>query len=67
MFYREQLGIVEMHYRGRDEPPGNGGFLFNGGRVYIDMGHVEYATPECTGLFDLVAADRLESGWCSTR
>ena len=47
-----------MHYRGRDEPPGNGGFLFNGGRVYIDMGHVEYATPECTGLFDLVTADR---------
>ena len=58
VFYREHLGIVDMHYRGRDEPPGNGGFLFNGGRVYIDMGHVEYATPECTGLFDLVAADR---------
>jgi proteasome accessory factor A len=58
VFYRDGLGIVDMHYRGRDEPPGNGGFLFNGGRVYIDMGHVEYATPECTGLFDLVAADR---------
>ena len=58
VFYREGLGIVDMHYRGRDEPPGNGGFLFNGGRLYIDMGHVEYATPECTGLFDLVAADR---------
>ncbi len=58
IFYREGLGIVDMHYRGRDEPPGNGGFLFNGGRVYIDMGHVEYATPECIGLFDLVAADR---------
>ena len=58
VFYREHLGIVDMHYRGRDEPPGNGGFLFNGGRVYIDMGHVEYATPECTGLFDLVASDR---------
>ncbi len=58
VFYRERLGIVDIHYRGRDEPPGNGGFLFNGGRVYIDMGHVEYATPECRGLFDLVAADR---------
>ena len=45
------------HYRGRDEPPGNGGFLFNGGRLYIDMGHIEFATPECRGLFDLVAAD----------
>ncbi len=58
VFYRDGLGIVDMHYRGRDEPPGNGGFLFNGGRLYIDMGHVEYATPECTNLFDLVAADR---------
>lgn len=58
VFYREELGIVDMHYRGRDEPPGNGGFLFNGGRVYMDMGHLEYATPECRGLFDLVAADR---------
>ena len=57
-FYREGLGIVDIHYRGRDEPPGNGGFLFNGGRLYIDMGHVEYASPECLGLFDLVAADR---------
>ena len=58
VFYREGLGIVDIHYRGRDEPPGNGGFLFNGGRIYIDMGHVEYATPECSGLFDLVASDR---------
>ncbi|MEE2659447.1 MAG: proteasome accessory factor PafA2 family protein [Candidatus Latescibacterota bacterium] len=58
VLYREGLGIVDIHYRGREEPPGNGGFLFNGGRVYIDMGHVEYATPECRGLFDLVASDR---------
>ena len=58
VFYHEGLGIVDIHYRGRDEPPGNGGFLFNGGRVYIDMGHVEYATPECRGLFDLLASDR---------
>jgi proteasome accessory factor A len=58
VFYRQGLGVVDIHYRGRDEPPGNGGFLFNGGRVYIDMGHVEYASPECRGLFDLVASDR---------
>ena len=58
VFYRETLGVIDIHYRGRDEPPGNGGFLFNGGRLYIDMGHVEYATPECSGLFDLVASDR---------
>ena len=58
VFYRAGLGIVDIHYRGRDEPPGNGGFLFNGGRVYVDLGHVEYATPECRNLSDLVAADR---------
>lgn len=47
-----------MHHRDWGEPPGNGGFLFNGGRLYIDMGHLEYATPECRGLFDLVAHDK---------
>ena len=58
IFHSERIGIVDIHYRGRDEPPGNGGFLFNAGRVYIDMGHIEYTTPECLGLFDLVAFDR---------
>ncbi|NKB67979.1 MAG: hypothetical protein GKR89_13040 [Candidatus Latescibacteria bacterium] len=58
VFYQGGLGILDIHYRGRDEPPGNGGFLFNGGRLYIDMGHLEYATPECNSLFDLVTVDR---------
>ncbi len=58
IFYSDRIGILDIHYRGRDEPPGNGGFLFNSGRVYIDMGHIEYTTPECKGLFDLVAFDR---------
>lgn len=58
IFHTERKGIVDIHYRGRDEPPGNGGFLFNSGRVYIDMGHIEYTTPECKSLFDLVASDR---------
>ena len=58
IFSNTKYGVLDMHYRGRDEPPGNGGFLFNGGRVYMDLGHVEYATPECNGLFDLVAADQ---------
>lgn len=58
IFHVDRIGIVDIHYRGRDEPPGNGGFLFNAGRVYIDMGHLEYATPECSGLWDIVAADR---------
>jgi proteasome accessory factor A len=58
MFHELKLGISDMHYRDWGEPPGNGGFLFNGGRLYIDMGHLEYATPECVTLFDLVAYDK---------
>jgi hypothetical protein len=58
IFHSDRIGIVDIHYRGRDDPPGNGGFLFNAGRIYIDMGHLEYATPECMGLWDVVAADK---------
>ncbi|MDE0088391.1 MAG: proteasome accessory factor PafA2 family protein, partial [Candidatus Poribacteria bacterium] len=46
VFKTLELGIPDLHYRDWGEPPGNGGFLFNGGRLYIDMGHLEYATPE---------------------
>ena len=41
IFGREEYGLIDVHHRDWDEPPGNGGFLFNGGRVYIDMGHLE--------------------------
>lgn len=58
VFHGERLGVLDIHYRGWGEPPGNGGFLFNGGRLYIDMGHVEYATPECASISDLIAHDR---------
>ena len=53
-----ELGLRDIHYRDWGEPPGNGGFLYNGGRLYIDMGHLEYATPECGTLFDLIAYDK---------
>ncbi|HXN07043.1 MAG TPA: proteasome accessory factor PafA2 family protein [Nitrospiria bacterium] len=55
---KQKLGVVDLHFRAHDEPAGNGGFLLNGGRVYLDMGHLEYASPECLGLADLVAYDR---------
>ena len=58
IFSNLSLGIFDMHYRDWGEPPHNGGFLFNGGRLYMDMGHLEYATPECLRLFDLIAYDR---------
>ncbi|MDA1192740.1 MAG: proteasome accessory factor PafA2 family protein [Candidatus Poribacteria bacterium] len=32
--------------------------LRNGARLYNDHAHPEYSTPECRGLFDLVAHDR---------
>jgi proteasome accessory factor A len=57
-FERHRHGMIDQHDRGWDEPPGNGGFLFNGGRIYIDMGHLEYCTPECATLQDIMRYDR---------
>ena len=57
LFRRAQVGAVDLHYRDYEEPPGNGGFLLNGGRVYLDMGHIEYASPECLNLRDIVTYD----------
>ena len=57
VFRKAKLGAIDQHYRDYEEPPGNGGFLLNGGRLYIDMGHIEYASPECLTLRDMVAYD----------
>jgi hypothetical protein len=54
LFQKAQVGAIDLHYRDYEEPPGNGGFLLNGGRLYLDMGHIEYASPECLHLHDLV-------------
>ncbi|MBA2432333.1 MAG: proteasome accessory factor PafA2 family protein, partial [Chthoniobacterales bacterium] len=54
LFREAQAGAIDLHYRDYEEPPGNGGFLRNGGRVYLDMGHIEYASPECRTLRDIV-------------
>lgn len=56
--FAKKLGVLDQHYRANDEPPGNGGFLLNGGRIYLDMGHLEYASPECSNLVDLITYDR---------
>jgi proteasome accessory factor A len=55
------LGVFEHQQYGRkDDLAPCGGFLVNGGRLYVDaMGdHLEYATPECASLYDLVAQER---------
>ena len=57
LFRKMQAGAIDLHYRDYEEPPGNGGFLRNGGRIYLDMGHIEYASPECRQLRDVVAYD----------
>ena len=56
--FQSKMGVLDLHYRANDEPPGNGGFLRNAGRIYLDMGHLEYASPECSTLTDLVTYDR---------
>ena len=58
IFENQRYGLPDTHQRDWDEPAGNGGFLFNGGRAYVDMGHLEYCTPECMNLVDLLRYDR---------
>jgi len=57
LFQKARAGAIDLHYRDYEEPPGNGGFLLNGGRLYLDMGHIEYASPECLHLRDAVTYD----------
>jgi len=57
LFRKCHVGAIDLHYRDYEEPPGNGGFLLNGGRLYLDMGHLEYSSPECLSLRDLVTYD----------
>src|SRR5207244_2131417 len=54
LFRTADAGTIDLHYRDYEEPPGNGGFLLNGGRLYLEMGHIEYASPECLHLQDLL-------------
>lgn len=60
-FLRKRLGLLDMHARDYAfEPARSGGFLLNGGRLYVDAvgSHEEYATPECVTWSDAVAYDR---------
>src|SRR5206468_5891964 len=45
LFRKADAGTIDLHYREYEERPGNGGFLVNGGRVYLDMCHIEYMAP----------------------
>lgn len=55
-FYTKHWGLIDLHARDYSfEPARSGGFLINGGRLYIDAvgDHEEYATPECTDIKDI--------------
>lgn len=61
LFRDLKLGLLDLHSRDEVfEPAESGGFLLNGGRLYIDAvgSHLEYATAECRSLKDVVANDR---------
>lgn len=61
IFREQRLGALDLHPRDEAfEPAFSGGFLINGGRLYVDAvgSHEEYATPECRSLPDLIAFDR---------
>ncbi len=61
VFLQQKLGVIDLHARDYTfEPARAGGFLLNGGRLYIDAvgDHEEYATAECSDIFDLVAHER---------
>jgi len=60
-FLRRKLGLLDLHARDYAfEPARSGGFLRNGGRLYVDAvgSHEEYASPECVTWTDAVAYDR---------
>src|SRR4028118_1181485 len=60
-FLRKKLGLLDLHARDYAfEPARSGGFLLNGGRLYVDAvgSHEEYATPECVTWTDAVAYGR---------
>jgi proteasome accessory factor A len=65
IFTRQKLGVIDLHARDYTfEPARAGGFLLNGGRLYVDAvgDHEEYATAECSDIFDLASHER--AGHC---
>jgi proteasome accessory factor A len=61
VFHQQRLGVIDLHARDYTfEPARAGGFLVNGGRLYIDAvgSHEEYATAECCSARDLAAHEK---------
>src|SRR5256885_16735910 len=62
IFEKNRFGLADMHQRDWDEPAGNGGFLFNGGRGFVGNGHSGEFTPPNISLSLLVFHDRARGG-----
>src|SRR6201981_2038935 len=54
LFRNAQVGTIDLHYRDYEEPPGNGGFVLNGWRLYLGIGLIGYWSPEGFPLHHLV-------------
>ena len=60
-FQNGRWGLIDRHARDAFfEPAEAGGFLINGGRLYVDVvgSHLEYASPECSTIDDLIAFNK---------
>lgn len=61
VFLKQRQGVIDLHARDYTfEPARAGGFLVNGGRLYVDAvgDHEEYATAECSNILDVVSHER---------
>src|SRR2546423_15121540 len=54
---KADAGTIDLHCRDYEKPPGNGGFLLIGGRLYLDRGRIEYASPIRLHINDLVSSE----------
>src|SRR5260221_10108980 len=57
LFRKCQIGAIDLHYRDYEEPPGNGGFFFNGDPLFLEIGQFSHSPPGGPTLFSLVAHD----------
>src|SRR5438046_9308070 len=66
LFRNAEAGTIDLHYRDYEEPPGNGGFLRNSGRLHLEMGHIDHQKPPSpqphrVAAYVLAAPDLLRS------
>src|SRR2546425_12292754 len=54
LFRKASAGTIDLHYRDYEEPPGNGGFLLNGGRVYLHEWAIASFAPGGLPLHELL-------------